>query len=158
MDFALKSYLDSLGISYKLHTHSAVFSVSESKKIIRNKIPGVRTKSLFLKDENNRFYLVWMPGEKRLNMKNLRNKLNIKEVYFASPEELKSNLYVAPGSVSPLALLNAKNTKLIVDAEIFDAEIVDFHPNINTESLEVKNEGIKKLYSSFKCEKEILEL
>ncbi len=157
MDIKVKIFLEENDIKYRLHKHPAVFSVEESKKIIGNKIPGLRTKSLFLKSENL-FCLITLPGEKRLDMKFLKNYFKTKDLKFASLEELEKLLKVRPGSVSPLCMLNAsENINLIVDNEVYSSPIVVFHPNVNTESLEVSRKNFIKLYDSIKCRKEILD-
>ena len=48
--------------------------------------------------------------------------------------------------------------KLILDKEVWGADIVGFHPNVNTSTLEIKHEDLKKFYNSLDCEKEIVEL
>jgi len=67
MDPNLKSYLEDHKIEYKIYNHRAVFTVAESK-LIKQKIPGKHTKCLFLKDEKDRFYLIALPAEKRLDI------------------------------------------------------------------------------------------
>jgi len=159
MDIQLKEYLAKHKIKYKIHEHPAVFTVEQSKNIEAiQKIPGMRSKNLFLRDENHNFYLVCMLGEKRLNIKTLEKKLGVKKLNFASAEDLKFELNLTPGSVSIFAMINAKNTKLIIDKELWDAEITGFHPNINTATLEIQHKDLEKFISSLKCSKEILKL
>ena len=159
MNVQLKEYLAKNGIKYKIHEHPAVFTVAESKGIEAiQKIPGMRSKNLFLRDEKHNFYLVCMPGEKRLNIRHLEKKLSVKKLNFASPEDLKLELNLTPGSVSIFAMINAKSTKLIIDQEIWNAKITGFHPNINTATLEIQHEDFTKFVNSLKCSKEILKL
>ena len=72
MDEKLIKYLGDNEISFEIYNHKAVFTIEQSKsnKDIQ-KIPGARSKNLFLKDEKNQFYLVCIVGEKKLDMKNL---------------------------------------------------------------------------------------
>lgn len=159
MEKYLQDYLEKHNIVYKVHNHKAVFTVTEShldEDIA--KIPGLRTKNLFIKDESKQFYLVCMPGEKRLDMKKLKSELKVKEIHFASAEELKSELNLTPGSVSIFGMINAKNVKLIIDKKVWAAEITGFHPNINTQTLEIKKEDLHKFLDSLKVEKIILDL
>lgn len=157
MDKNLESYLSNLGIKYKIHPHKAVFTVEESKSL-KQKIPGVHTKNLFLKDDKGRFYLVATSADKRLDIKSLRKKLHAEKLHFGSPEELKENLNLAPGSVSIFGMIYAKKVKLLLDKEVWDAEIVGFHPNVNTATLELTHENFEKFYNSLESEKEIIEL
>ncbi len=157
MDENLKDYLGGLKIKYKIHEHKPVFTVEQSKKI-KQKIPGLSTKCLFLKDENKQFYLICLSSDKRLNTKIIKSYFNIKELQFASPDELKNELNVTPGSVSIFSMIYAKNIILIVDKEIWQADIVSFHPNINIATLEINHEDLEKFYNSLKTEKYIIEL
>ena len=157
MDNRLKSYLKKQDIDYKIHKHSAVFTVDESKKI-NISIPGLHCKTLFLKDNNSNYYLIGMEANKRLDIKKLRKHLDIKKLQFASPEELKKYLDLTPGSVSIFGMINAQEVMLILDKQVWFAEIVGFHPNINTSTLEISHHNLEKFYNSIKADKKIIEL
>lgn len=115
---------------------------------------------LFLKDERGKFYLVGMKAEKRLDTKKLREHLKIKKLNFASPQELKEEVNLTPGSVSIFGAIYIKDkrVKLIIDEDVWSAPTVGFHPNINTSTLEINHENLEKYFESLKCEKEILRL
>jgi len=156
----IKNYLKEHKIEYIVHEHQAVFTVKESKKI-KTKIQGVICKNLFLKERKERkYYLVVLPGEKRLNIKELRDKIQTKDLTFASSEELKEILNLTPGSVSILGLINDKEheAELIIDKEINEAKKLNFHPNINTESIELNKENFHKLLKTFNNKISILTL
>lgn len=158
MDEKLINYLEEYGIAYKVHEHPAIFTVEEGKEL-KVKIPGLHCKTLFLKDDKGVFYLVGMSAFKRLDSKLFRKKIGAKKVRFGSPEELKDKVGLTPGSVSIFGAIYIKdNTKLILDKQVWDAEKVGFHPNVNTSTLEIAHEDLEKFYYSLGCEKEILEL
>lgn len=159
MQPALRAYLEKRGISYVLHVHKPVFTVEQSRGDENiKKIPGLRTKNLFLKDERNNFYLVCMPGERRLDIKKLKAVLNAGEIHFSSPEELKKELDLTPGSVSIFGMINAKDVFLIIDEEVWQAEITGFHPNVNTQTLEIKKMDLHRFVDSLNCKKLIIKL
>ena len=153
----LKRYLDEHNISFKLFEHPAVFTVAESDKVTTH-IPGARTKNLFLKDENKKYYLVCMPGEKRLNLNSLKEKLKLKKLHFAKPEELKEELNLTPGSVSIFGMINSKETKLIIDKDIWDAKEIGSHPNINTATLVFSHEDLEKFCASLSKNPEVIQI
>ncbi len=157
MDKNLRLYLEENNIKYKVYEHPEVFTVAESKKI-KAKIPGRHTKCLFLKDENSNFYLICIMAEKRLNFNLLRKKLNLKRLFFASPEELKNELHLKPGAVSPFGMIYSDSTFLILDKGLWDAEEMGFHPNINSSTLVLTNNNLKKFYGTLGKRKEIMEL
>ena len=158
MDKELKKYLDKNNIKYKIHKHKAVFTVEESRDL-KKKIPGLHCKTLFLKDSNRIYYLICMPAEKRLDNKKFRDLIEAKKVRFGTEEELKEKVNLIPGSVSIFGAIYIKDTKtkLIINKEVWLADKVGFHPNINISTLEINHEDLEKFYNSLKCEKEIVE-
>ncbi len=162
MDNKLKEYLDKFGIKYIIHEHPAVFTVKEHHKLMKETPEVVHTKNLFLKDDKSRFYLVSMYADKRLDMKALKLKLRVRKLHFANAEELKRHLNLTPGSVSIFGMIYAngkdKRVKLVVDKEVWDAERVGFHPNINTATLEITHDDLEKFYNSLDAEKEVMEV
>ncbi|MEK6933700.1 MAG: YbaK/EbsC family protein [Nanoarchaeota archaeon] len=157
MDEKLKQYLEKHNISYTIYEHPAVFTVAESDKVTKH-IPGARSKNLFLKDENNNFYLVTMPGKKRLNTKLLRAHFKIKELNFASPDELRKQLNISPGSVSLFCMIYAsEKVILIIDGEILNAEQAGFHPNKNTSTIVLDHNNLEKFLNTLKNRREVID-
>lgn len=165
MQISLENYLKKHNISYKEFYHDAVFTVEESKKI-KFSIPCLHTKSLFLKSKDNSsskpiiYYLVCLQADKRLDIKFLQKHLKHEKLTFASSKELSSILNVSPGSVSIFTLIapSSSQVSLILDSDIYNAEAIGFHPNINTSTLVLSQENFRKFYDSLKQKKEILEL
>lgn len=159
MEKILQDYLTKHNITYIAHEHPAVFTVEESLKI-KDKTPHIfHTKNLFIKDEEGHFFLVCMNAYKRLDLKALRDRIGAKKkLSFCTAEQLKQHLNLTPGSVSIFGMVHAKDVKLILDREIWEAPIVGFHPNINTATLELTHEALKKFYDSLKAEKEVIDL
>jgi hypothetical protein len=155
MNTDLEQYLKEQGISYKEHKHPAFFTVKESSQY---SFPFMRTKSLFMHDENNVFYIVCLDAHVRLSVSKLKKHLDIKELEFASPEEMKEKIKVAPGSVSIFSLIYNSNVLLVLDKKIWLAQTSGFHPNENTSSLELDKENLEKFYNSLPNKKEILDL
>lgn len=118
----------------------------------------MHTKSLFLKDEKGCFYLVCLPADKRLDIKFLEKYFSVKKLRFGSPEELKSELNLMPGSVSLFGMIYSSSVLLVLDKAIWNAKTSGFHPNINTATLEIGRDNLGKFYNSLNCPKEIIEL
>ena len=159
MDPELKDFLAKNNIPYKLHEHPAVFTVEQSSKVEEiKKIPGVRTKNLFLKDEKGKFYLVVMVGEKRLNVRNMEKNLKVKHLQFGSAQDLKKEMNLTPGSVSIFGMIYAKGTRLLIDRYVWQAEIIGSHPNINTATLELTHSALEKFLAAIKCAYEVIDI
>jgi len=157
MDKKLGECLENNRIKYILHRHLAVFSVEESQKL-KIGIPGLHCKTLFVKTESGKFYLIGLPAEKMLDNSKLRKCLGIKKFRFGSVEELKNIIGVLPGSVSIFGAVNSKKVGLIIDRYVWESKIVGFHPNINTETLEIKHFDLEKFYESLENEKYIFDV
>lgn len=143
-------YLEEHGIEYILHEHEPVFTVEEARQIRKN-ISGMHSKNLFLKDSKRReYYLVTAPADKKVNLNALRKQLNAKKLQFGKADELQELLGVTAGAVSPLGLINDehKKVKYIIDESVWNAKIVNFHPNDNSRSLEFSGAAFQKLITS----------
>lgn len=140
------NYLKQLNIEYKLHRHPAVFTVEEAQKYTI-KTEGKDTKNLFLKEsKNNKYYLLIIEGSKRANLKEVEKVIGSKKLSFASPEDLKRILDLTPGSVSPFGLINDKEklVNLLIDKDLVNSELIGFHPNDNTATVELSTKDFMK--------------
>ena len=153
-------FLDTNKIEYKYQEHEAVFTVDDIKRV-GLKIDGIGIKTLFLRDrKGERFYLVALNDQKRLDLKKLALKLEEKKLSFATEENLDNFLKVKSGSVTPLALIfnEQKNVKLILDKDIFEAEKINMHPNKNTATVTFDNNNFKKLLNILSEDYKLFEL
>ena len=114
MEDSLKQWLVENNIQYILHTHPAVFTVPEAK-VQCGHIPGTHCKNLLLKNKKTgQLYLVTIPHEKRLDLKQFRKMIGAPKVRFAAPEELSEILGITAGAVSPIGLVNDTNNNVII--------------------------------------------
>ena len=147
----LIEFLQSNNIDYILHEHPAVYTVEEAQKHCYT-IPGMHCKNLFLRDSKTKiFYLVTAPALKQIQLKVIRKKVKAKKITFARPEELKEILDLEPGAVSPFGLINDINNTVpyFIDQEVWNAEKVCFHPNMNDQTLELTRENFISAVKAF---------
>ena len=107
-------------INYIVRKHEPIFTVAEGEAL---GLPNVQAavKSLLLTDDKHQsFYLVVMPLDKRLDLKELRAKIGSRRLTMASAEELMQLLQLSPGAVTPLGLLQDSEHKV---QTFFDAEL-----------------------------------
>lgn len=129
--------LQQLGIPYTQYAHAPVFTVAEADDL-KLDFPEEIFKNLFIRNrKGDRHYLVILKGSKRVNLKELGQRIGENGLNFASPERLKKYLALTPGSVSPFGLINdqSKAVTVILDQEISQSSLVNFHPNINTATI-----------------------
>ena len=145
----IKEYLRNLGINFNVHTHKPVFTCSEAEKecTFNN---GIHSKNLFLKDKKaTSFFLYVLPFNKKADLKELGKFLQCK-LTFANETDLKDILGLTSGSVSVFGLINDRENKvnLVLDKEVYESKNVYFHPNINTETLELSQTDFNKYLKS----------
>ena len=137
------------GIAFERVDHPPVFTCEEAGRLVP-KLPGAKTKNLFLRDgKGKRHILLSVPSEKTVNLKALGALLEVSGLGFASPERLKKYLGVEPGSVTILALVNDSShaVEVVLDEELWGAAALLCHPLINTATLSIGAEGIRKFLS-----------
>lgn len=128
--------LQVLEISYVEHHHPPIFTIDESKEHWAN-VDGMHCKNLFLRDnKGKKHYLLCAEANKSIDLKALSASMG-ERLGFASPKRLMKYLGIKPGSVSPFGLINDTDheVQVMLDAEIQSADIVNFHPNVNTSTL-----------------------
>jgi len=160
MDASLKQWLADNDINYVLHTHPAVFTVPEAKEHCYH-IPGTHCKNLFLKNKKSgQLYLVTIPHDKRLDLNQFRRSIGAPKIRFAEPEDLLETLGITPGAVSPIGLVNDTTNRVIfiVDKNIWNAEEICCHPNVNTETLQIPGSDFRKLIKATCASLEIKNL
>ncbi len=139
--------LNSLGIKYERVEHPAVHTMEEMHLLgIFNK--GVIGKNLFLRDaKGRRHFLVFVFGEKRVNLSEIEEKVGIKHCSFGSAERLDKHLGLTKGSVSPLGVINDKGSSVefVIDKEFIGCRYVGVHPNQNTSTLWLSFSDIEKV-------------
>lgn len=142
----LYDILDSLEIKYVRYEHEALFTVEEAKKVEID-IPGKHCKNLFLRNvKGNVHYLVLLEDTKQADLKFLSKQIESTRLSFASEERLYKYLALTPGSVTPYGLINDEEREVIVliDRDLVGADIVNFHPNINTATIGVSYNDLEK--------------
>jgi len=153
-------FLEKLGIAYELVEHGAVYTIEEAEAEPAL-VDRTEVKNLFIQDDKgNRQYLVMMPGNKQLNLKELAADLNEKKIRFCSSDKVERMLGVKPGSVSLFCLLNpnSSHVKLIFDKDLLSLNELGMHPIANTATVFIDPNSVHKILEKLSQEHEILEL
>lgn len=156
----VEQFLQSNGVEYTLHEHPAVFNCEDAEEHCKN-IPGLACKNLVLTDKKSgRYFFLILPAAKRTDLKKFSELVGQKNISFASSDVLREKLGVEPGSVSPFGLIydTEKVMEVYVDSEVYNAEIVGFHPNRNTATLELTHEMFAKFLELLAQEQRVVEL
>jgi Ala-tRNA(Pro) deacylase len=129
----LFAYLDALGIAHSTVWHEAMFTVEQSSAV-KADMPGAHTKNLFLKDKDGQLVLIAAEAHGSIRLNQLHKLIGTARLSFGAPELMTEVLGVVPGSVTAFALMNDKagRVRFLVDAVLAAAEMVNFHPLVNT--------------------------
>lgn len=122
-----------LGIAPAAVEHPPVHTVEEARPHWRS-LEGAHTKNFFLKDNRGAFHLVTVGAETRIDLKRLAPMIGAKKLSFASAEALMELLGTAPGSVSPLSLVNDTGHRVAfaIERALTEAPRLTCHPLRNT--------------------------
>lgn len=134
-------FIKKKNIWYEMTEHKAVYNMQELNDI---QLPYKERdgKNLFVRDDKKRnYYLITLKGDKKLDLKTFSDSYHTRRLSFASENDLSNLLGLKPGSVTPLGLLNDKDSKVIfyLDEDFLnDNGIIGVHPNDNTATVWLK--------------------
>jgi Ala-tRNA(Pro) deacylase len=142
----LRADLAALGIAFSERTHPPLFTVADSESL-HAAMPGAHTKNLFLKDAGGAHWLVTVPAYGRVDLKALPAAIGSKRVSFGSEADLARLLGLTPGSVTPLAAINAPpgSITVVLAAPLACADQVNVHPLRNDATLGLAGADILRL-------------
>ena len=136
------------GIWHEITEHPAVYSMAESAAVVLP-YPEADAKNLFVRDAKKKnYYLITVKGDKRVDLKEFRQRHSTRSLSFASAEDLMELLGVIPGAVTPLGLLHDRQCRvaLYLDEEFREAPgLIGVHPNDNTATVWLKAEDLVRL-------------
>jgi Ala-tRNA(Pro) deacylase len=121
--------LDGLGIAHRTCSHPPVFTVAEAAAV-RGELLGGHCKSLFLEDKKGGLWLAVVLEERRVELKRLAFYLGAPRFSFGGEARLFEVLGVTPGSVTPFALANDREHRVIpvLDRAMLACDPLHYHP------------------------------
>ncbi len=142
--------LNELEIEYKQIDHPVMFTMEEIAEYGLNS-HGHIPKNLVLRDvKGTRNMLVLVHGDKRADLRLIRDEIDSTKLSFASDERLDKYLKVEKGSVSPFGVIydTEKELEIYFDSDLKKEDIVGCHPNDNRATLFLKFEDLVKYVKS----------
>ena len=151
--------LESLGIQTSTVEHPPVFTVEEARSL-RGEIAGAHSKNLFFKDKKDVLWLVVCLEDAAIDLKSLHNRIGAGRLSFGKPELLMEALGIAPGSVTPFALINdaEARVRVVLDARMMGHETLNFHPLRNTATTAISSADLEKFVRATGHEPLIVEV
>ena len=154
----LLAFLDAQGIAHATHEHPAVFTVAEGPEI-KATMPGAHTKNLFLKDKKGRLWLISARQDTAIDLKRLHRTIGSDRLSFGNPELMGEALGLTPGSVTAFGLINDRDRRVtfVLDKALANAELVNFHPMINTATTAVSADGFRRFLAAIGVEPMVVD-
>jgi Ala-tRNA(Pro) deacylase len=131
---AIIQLLSERQVSYDQIEHEPVYT-SEQAAAVRGMSLAQGAKSLLFKTKAG-FVLVVVPGDKRVDSKLLKKVLGVKDVRFASPDEVKECMGCEIGSCYPLGIVAGLRT--LVDRSLSRQAIISFNPGRHNISIKMR--------------------
>lgn len=123
----LEKLFSSNKIYYELYKHEPVYTMEMAMEVQKKyRIPGIGTKTLFLKDKQNNYFVYLTLCIKKVDFKSIKEIIN-KKLMIVSAYELEEVTQQVSGSVSPFGY--EKNIPLILDADIFSYKEILLAPS-----------------------------
>jgi Ala-tRNA(Pro) deacylase len=147
-------------IEYERHDHPPVYTVEEASRLVPA-LPAAKTKNLFLRDKKGlRHFLVVVAADKRVDLKALTRVVGSNRLSFGSAGRLKKYLGVEPGAVTLFAIFNDPGgaVELIVDESLWHARAFQFHPLVNTSTLVISRQNLKRFIAQTGHEARLLNI
>jgi Ala-tRNA(Pro) deacylase len=119
----LEEYLKTHSVPFTVLRHAPVFT-SEEAAAIRGTPLASGAKALVVK-ANDRFLMLILPADRKLDSKRARGSLGVKSVRFASKEEVLELTGLQPGSIPPFgSMFNLPTT---CDPALADNASINFN-------------------------------
>ena len=153
------AFLTEKGIPYEVDEHPAVFNMEELDAVPL-RYPEWDAKNLFVRDDKKRgYYLITVKGDKRVDLKEFRRRHGLRNLSFASAEDLHAILGLTPGAVTPLGILqdSGRSVHFYLDKE-FAGHKIGVHPNDNTATVWMEAEDLMRLIEEHGNEAEFAEI
>lgn len=136
MDKRVIEEIEKINGSYEMEHHKAIYTMEEMYELHFEKMEYV-AKNLFLRDDKKRhYYLISVYGDKKVNLKKLKETLGSRPLSFASEKDVESLLGLKKGSLTPFGVLNntQHNVEVYIDEDYKD-KVIGVHPNVNTSTV-----------------------
>lgn len=156
----LLARLDAMGIEARTTHHPPVFTVAESQAL-RGRLEGGHSKNLFLKPKTGPFLLAVLEEERQVGVNALVRAAGAPRASFGSAEDLMAQLGVAPGSVTPFGMVNARPgaVRVVFDRHLMeDFAWVNFHPLTNTATTTIRPADLLRFLRALGHAPEVLDL
>jgi Ala-tRNA(Pro) deacylase len=138
----IRKIMEERGIPIECTEHAPVYTISAAALALGVK-ESQTVKSLVLKTKEEKFLILILPGDKKLDWKLLGQQLKTKKLEFAKPEEVLQVVGCEVGCVPPFGHLT--DLPIYMDKELLKRDILYFNPGVHNKSFKVRAWDLRKL-------------
>ena len=151
--------LDQLGIAHTTYEHPPVYTVEEAERHTGH-LPGGHCKNLFLKGRKGGLWLLICLNQRRIDINRLAKVLGGARLSFGKAELLEEVLGVAPGGVTPFALINDRDRRVqpLLDQAMLNCARLNYHPLTNAATTTIAAADLPRFIEACGHESRILDL
>lgn len=153
--------LEERNIRYEVTEHKAVYTMADLSEI-EIPYPEADAKNLFVRDDKKRnYYLITVKGNKRVDLKEFRNRNHTRPLSLAPESDLMDIMGLTPGSVTPFGALNdeGRRVKVFIDRELTGSPgLIGVHPNDNTATVWLRTEDLAALIKEHGNQVELVQI
>jgi len=136
----IRKLLDSKNISYKCWTHEPVRTSEEAAKIRGTPLES-GAKALVLRSEG-KFLMVVIAGDKKMDLKKVKEAINTKRLSLATPEEALQVTHCEVGSIPPFG--NLFTIPVYLDQSLLRSPIINFNAGRHDTSIALSIDDYQK--------------
>ncbi len=129
-------------ISIECIQHEPVYTIQAAAKALGIK-ESHTVKSLVLKTKEEKFVVLLLPGDKKVDWKLLAQKLRTKNLELAKPEEVLNLVGCEVGCVPPFG--HFTDLPIYMDKDLLKKDVLYFNPGVHNKSIKVKAWDLRKL-------------
>lgn len=137
---SIVDFLNNGSVSFELKHHPPTPTSEEAAKA-RGEPLKIGAKALLVKGDE-KFVLLVIPANLRLDTKKVKKLLHTRNLRFATAEELKQMAGVEKGGLPPFGFLFG--VEMIVDTRLFEEEWMAFNAGSLEQSIKMRTEDYRK--------------
>lgn len=128
--------LNKCHIKYEWKEHEAIYTVKDGETLNLPHLEAIAKNLFICDDKKQNYFLVSVPKDKQIDLKDLRAKLQSRRLSFASEHDLETILNIPKGAVTPFGILNDNERKVTVIIDMaFYSDLIAVPLNENTATI-----------------------
>lgn len=141
----IKTLLDQNNIQYQEFDHEPILSYEDAEREkARLNWSGIESKNVFMKGNDNQYYIYVTTQGEKVDFKKLKDQLGIK-LSIASAEDVKNVAACVPGCVSPFGF--SKDISILLDPQAFTHTDYLFSPGVTTKTIQLNIQHLQPVFA-----------